>query len=96
MLVNSKSQQITYSGMFWALVQFSKFVRRGATRIESEGPSDKLFHCAFENPDGSLVTVVTNQGPERACALVLGEKSVRLSLSADSVTTLVTGTPIRP
>jgi glucosylceramidase len=96
MLVNSKTQQITYSGMFWALAQFSKFVRRGATRIESEGPSDKLFHCAFENPDGSLVSIVTNQGPERACALVVGEKSVRLLLSADSVTTLVTGTPIRP
>ncbi len=95
MLIHSKTNEITYSGMFWALSQFSKFVQRGAVRIESAGPADALFHCAFENPDGSLVSVLTNKGLDRGCNLVVGDKALHLSLPADSVTTIVTGLIIR-
>lgn len=89
MLIHSKTHEITYSGMFWALAHFSKFVGRGSTRIESQGESVGLFHCAFENPDGSVATVLTNQGAERPCELRLGTKVARIPLSSDSVTTLL-------
>jgi glucosylceramidase len=89
MLIHSKTHKITYSGMFRALAHFSKFVRRGSKRIDSQGELAGLFHCAFENPDGSLAVVLTNQSAERPCELRLGTKVVRLSLSSDSVTTLL-------
>jgi glucosylceramidase len=65
MIIDSQTKKISYSGMFWALGHFSRFVRRGARRIDSESTAKQLFHCAFENPDGSLVAVVTNPGLER-------------------------------
>jgi len=89
MLIHSKTHEITYSGMFWALAHFSKFVRRGATRIESQGELTGLSHCAFENPGGTVAVVLTNQGAQRSCELRLGSKAANVSLSSDSVTTLL-------
>jgi glucosylceramidase len=93
-LIDAKSGQISYSGMFWALGQFSKFVKRGARKIESWGEANLMFHCAFENPDGSLVAVITNQGAVRNCELGLGGKVAQLPLAENSVTTIVTGVPV--
>jgi glucosylceramidase len=90
MLINSRTHETSYSGMFWALGQFSKFIRRGAKRIDSQGELSGVSHCAFENPDGSLTVVITNQGAERLCELAVGDKVTKFSLSGDSVTTLVT------
>jgi glucosylceramidase len=88
-LIDSKTQAITYSGMFWALGHFSKFVKRGSRKIHSESSASELSHCAFENPDGSLVVVITNQGAFNACEVVLKDKGANLVLPENSVTTLV-------
>ncbi len=46
---------------FYVLGHASRFVRRGARRIGSEGdPSTGLRHVAFENPDGTRVLIVLN------------------------------------
>jgi glucosylceramidase len=74
--------------MFWALAHFSKFVKRGARRIESQGTSDSLFHCAFENPGGSLTVVIINRGPACACEIALDARMARVSLTANSVATV--------
>jgi glucosylceramidase len=88
MIIDSKTKAISYSGMFWALGHYSKFVRRGARRIDSQSPAEQLDHCAFENPDGSLVAVVTNSGAARICELRLGDKSANVALPENSVSTL--------
>jgi len=88
MIIDSKTKAISYSGMFWALGHYSKFVRRGARRIDSQSPAEQLDHCAFENPDGSLVAVVTNSGAARICELRLGDKSANVALPENSVCTL--------
>jgi glucosylceramidase len=73
--------------MFWALGHFSKFVRRGATRIDSQSAAAELQHCPFQNPDGSLVGVITNSGREREW-IHLGNKMAAGTLSGNSITTL--------
>jgi len=88
MIIDSQTKAISYSGMFWALGHYSKFVRRGARRIDSESPAEQLDHCAFENPDGSLVAVITNSGAARTCRLRLGDKSAAVALPENSMTTL--------
>jgi glucosylceramidase len=95
MLIDSQKGEISYSGMFWALGQFSKFVRRGAVKIESRGDANRLLHCAFENPDGSIAAVITNQGAERSCDVALAGKVANVRLPADSVMTIVTAAPQR-
>lgn len=95
MLIDSKTSEITYSGMFWALAHFSKFVRRGAHRIETSGEADRVFHTAFSNPDGSLTAVITNQGPRKTCTIRAGENSLTIPLPSDSITTVLSGPPVR-
>jgi glucosylceramidase len=86
--VNSKTSETTYSGQYYAIAHFSKFVKRGAKRIESQSKIEGLDQVAFENPDGGLVLVVTNSGPARTVSVELGGKVVDLELAKDSMATL--------
>ena len=44
---------MTFNGEVYALAHFSKFVQRGAYRIESTTPgSQGVNDVAFRNPDG--------------------------------------------
>ena len=88
MMVDSQTKNVSYSGMFWALAHFSRLVRRGARRIESQGMGDNLFHCVFENPGGSLTVVISNRGPARTCEIELDERMARVPLPANSLVTL--------
>jgi glucosylceramidase len=88
MIIDSKTKKISYSGMFWALGHFSRFVRRGAIRIDSHSRTKELYHCAFQNPDGSIVVVITNAGAERKCTLQLSNKVAEVALPGNSLSTL--------
>jgi glucosylceramidase len=87
--IDSKTKAVYHSGQYWALGHFSRFVRRNAVRIQSDGSAKDIFHCAFENPDGSVVVVLTNPGATRTCQLRIGKKAATLVLSPNSITTAV-------
>jgi glucosylceramidase len=87
--IDSKTHEVTYSGLYHAMVHFSKFVRRGATVIESLSGLGDVSHVALKNPDGSFVAVITNNGEAQTISVQLGENSFDLGLEKDSVTTLV-------
>ena len=93
MMIDSRTKEISYSGMFWALGHFSRFVRRGAYRFDSRSSAEALSHCGFENPDGSLVAVITNAGAERTCEVQLGDHAAAVALPGNSVTTLTCPRP---
>jgi glucosylceramidase len=86
--VNSTSKEISYSGQYWAFAHYSRFVRRGAHRIDSQALAPDLDHVAFENPDGQHVLVLTNAGATRDCTIRLGDKAAIIPLSSKSVTTV--------
>lgn len=87
--ISAKTKEIYHSGQFWAMGHFSRFIKRGALRVDSQSPAKDLFHCALENPDGSLVIVIVNPGHPRTCEIQLKAKVANLSLSGDSVMTVV-------
>ncbi len=87
--VDSKTHEVTYSGQYWAFAHFSKAIRRGAQVIASHGDLRGIDHVAFENPDGSRVLVITNQGDAREVECQAGGQGLNLTLDADSVTTLL-------
>jgi glucosylceramidase len=89
MLIDSKTQEISYSGMFWALGHFSRFVRTGAKRIDSQSANNNLQHCAFQNSDGACVVVISNPGSKQSCEIRLGDRAAEVPLAEDSLTTLV-------
>ena len=89
--VNSSTDAVSYSGQYYALGHFSKFVKRGAKRIDSQAVIEGVDHVAFENPDGGKVLIVTNGGGERKLAVKCGEKVLELNLAPDSMATLTWG-----
>ena len=86
--LNSKTQQLSRSGQYWAFAHYSKAVQRGATVIGSKGTFPKVSHVAFANPDGSYVLVLTNQGETRDLRCRFEGKTLEAHLPANSVTTL--------
>ena len=51
---------LNYRFDYYMYGQFMKFIRPGAVRIHSDGPSESLPNIAVRNPDGTLVVVVPN------------------------------------
>ncbi len=86
--INSQTREITRSGQYWAFAQYSRVIRRGARRFESQSEAADLRHVAAENPDGQQVLVVTNTGPGKTIELRLANMAAPVSLKANSVTTL--------
>ncbi len=86
--INSKSHEVTRSGMYWALAHYSRVIRRNCRRMESEGNTGDVTHAAFINPDDSKAAVLTNAGAERTVQLQMEGKTAAVALPEDSVTTL--------
>jgi glucosylceramidase len=68
-------------------------MQRGARVFATRGDLPDIDHIAAQNPDGSRVLVLTNPGSNggdpRQLQCALGDKSLQLTLPANSVTTLV-------
>jgi glucosylceramidase len=87
--LDSKTQQLTRSGQYWAFAHYSKVVRRGARVIASRGAIAGVEHVAFANPQGDYVLVLTNAGTEgREIRCRFDGKAADVSVPADSVVTL--------
>jgi glucosylceramidase len=86
--IHSETKEITRSGQYWAFAHYSRAIRRGARRFDSQGELDKVSHAAFANPDGGKVVVLTNSGAERMVRLQLAGMMAQATLPADSVVTL--------
>lgn len=97
--LDSREGTVKVSGHYKALAHFSKFVKRGARRVESclkwygQEPEDELrlpiAHCAFKNENGELVIVFTNVGKKEEVLLRIGEENYRIMLKEKSVCTVV-------
>lgn len=89
--VNSKSQQLTHSGAYFAFPHYSKAIQRGAHIFASSGNLPGIDHVAAENPDGERVLVVTNSNSGRGQHLQcrLGSRALNLVLPPDSITSFV-------
>ena len=61
-IINAHTQEVIRSGQYWALAHFSRFMKRGACRVESQSDAANLGHVAVENPGGQKVLVLTNTG----------------------------------
>ena len=95
--IHSETNDITYSGQYHALAHFSRFVKRGASRLPTAGPNSQygqsdrktaLYHTAFRNPDGSGVLIFTNPYEHQDICVQTGNCFFRLALSENSVTTV--------
>jgi len=87
--IHSQTREITRSGQYWAFAHFSRSIRRGARRFESQCALADVDQVAFENPGGQSVLVVTNAGAAREVVLRMGGMASNVRLESGSVTTFV-------
>jgi glucosylceramidase len=87
--IHSETREITRSGQYWAFAHFSRHIRRGAKRFDSNGEVQGIEHTAFENPGGGKVLVVANAGDPKTVHFRLGIKTAEIAMPAESVGTLL-------
>jgi glucosylceramidase len=89
LIINPRKQEIIRSGQYWALSHFSRAIRRGARRFESQSRATNLGHIAFQNPDGKQIMVLTNPGAARTIQVNYGLNSAAIPMEENSIATLV-------
>jgi glucosylceramidase len=89
LIINPHTQEVIRSGQYWALAHFSRTVRRGARRFESQSQASNLAHVALENPDGQKVLILTNLGAARTVQVNQGLSSALVPLEENSMASLV-------
>ncbi|MBE0652351.1 MAG: glucosylceramidase, partial [Bacteroidales bacterium] len=88
-IVNRETKKVDYTGLYYYLSHFSKFVRPGAYRIDCSGGSPSLNFVGFLNTDGSITLNIINNGNETDCKILWNNKMSIQSLKAHSITTLI-------
>jgi len=86
-IVDRKTKKVTYTGLYYYLAHFSKFVRPGAYHIKCAGGNADLNFVAFKNADHSIVLNVINNGAASDCIIVWHENKLVQELPAHSITT---------
>lgn len=79
---------ITRSGQYWAFAHYSKVIQREARVLASHGKIAGIEHVALENPDGTRLLILTNQGDVRAVDCGLEGATLHIRMPKDSVITL--------
>ena len=85
--IDSQTRAITRSGQYWGMAHFSRAIRRGARRFDSESTLPGISHAAFANPDGTRALVVTNSGEAQTATVQMGATQADITLDKESVTT---------
>jgi glucosylceramidase len=87
-IVDRHSKKVTYTGLYYYLAHFSKFVRPGDIRIKTTGSLDGVRVMAFRAPDGRIVTELMNsKRGDVEMGVKFHERVLRLKLPAMSITT---------
>jgi glucosylceramidase len=87
-VINKSTHEITYTGLYYYLAHFSKFVRPGAVRVDTSGKSKGVRAMAFQTPEGGMVAQILNSQTEGAeVALIYHGRTLHLAAPARSITT---------
>jgi len=80
---------VTYTGLYYYLAHFSKFVRPGAVRVETKGSAKGVRCVAFKTPEGGYIAQLINSGKaDTKVGIEAGGRSLSVALPAISITTL--------
>ena len=88
-IINRKNKQITYTGLYYYLAHFSKFVRPGAVRVQTSGSVQGARAMSFASPDGAITAQLINSSKKVMEAnLAYQGRQLHLALPAVSITTV--------
>ena len=85
--INRKTKEVTYTGCYYYLAHFSKFVRPGAVRVGIAGSQEGVRCLAFRTPEKGFVVQLLNSRPKDAeVRLAWRGRTLRVNLPAISIT----------
>jgi len=87
-IINRTTKKVSYTGLYYYLSHFSKFVRPGARRIDCTGGSAQINFAGFQNSDNSIILNIINNGEGMNCKINWNNKTIIQNLPAHSITTL--------
>ncbi len=87
-IIDRNTGEVTYTGLYYYLAHFSRFIRPEAFRIGTTGDSPQLNYAAFLNGDKSLILNIINNGEGTKCRIKWKDKTVIRDLKPHSITTL--------
>ena len=89
-IVDPDQDEVYLTPIYYTMAHFSRYIRPGAKRIGYEQSDEDLMVTAAQNPDGSIVAVLLNQGSEaKHLSLSLGDKSTDMRISAQAIQSIV-------
>ena len=89
-IINKNTHEITYTGTYYYLAHFSKFVRPGAVRVGTTGEAKSVRVMAFHTPEGGYVAQILNSGDENTDVnLEFKGKTLRVTAPAKSISTAI-------
>jgi len=91
-VINRETKQVNYTGLYYYLAHFSKFVRPGAVRAQMEGDYSGLRALAFLSPEPEggwywVVQLLNTRPTDAQVRVDFGGRSLPLNLSGASITT---------
>ena len=92
-IIDRTNGKVTYTGLYYYLAHFSKFIRPGAYRVNTSGGTEKLNFAGFRNNDGSIILNIINNGDATECKVQWKGKMTTTKLKSHSITTLKWNSP---
>lgn len=87
---DTNSGELIYTPSYYVIGHFSKFITKGANRINSVASRSQLLTTSFINPDGKIVTIVLNQSNKKVkYNLCVGTATSEISILPHAIQTLV-------
>ena len=87
-IVNRQTKEVAYTGCFYYLAHFTKYVRPGAVRLKAVGSEEGVRCVAFQTPEKGLVAQLMNSRNEDVeVSLAWHGRTLKVKLPAISITT---------
>ena len=88
-VINRQTHEVSYTGLYFYLAHFSKFVRPGDLLVQTRGGAERLRCLAFKTPQGGMVVQLLNSGAQPAQVRIdWHNRTLPVGLPGVSITTL--------
>ncbi|WP_246035789.1 glycoside hydrolase family 30 protein [Winogradskyella algicola] len=89
-IVDEVNDEVYFTPLYYIMTHFSKYIRPEAKVLGIDKTDNDIMATAVENPDGSTVLVVFNEGKEaRKFQLWLNGKRTTISINGQAIQTIV-------
>jgi glucosylceramidase len=87
---NVPANELIFTPSYYYIGHFSRFIRPGAKRLSCSTNRSFLLSTSFQNPDGSIATVVMNEGDQPLqYSLFIGETTAIIDIPAHAIQTVL-------